>query len=52
MTRRTASTEFRCVICSYGISVIGDLPVCPMCRESVWEYAPERAPLAERGDRR
>jgi hypothetical protein len=28
---------FRCSECSYGVTVRGVLPVCPMCAGAVWE---------------
>jgi hypothetical protein len=29
--------EFRCIRCSYGISMTGPLPTCPMCQSHLWE---------------
>lgn len=31
--------EYVCSDCGYGIAVRAELPVCPMCRGSVWEPA-------------
>lgn len=33
----TASGEFRCSSCGYGITVYGALPECPMCAGTTWE---------------
>ena len=41
----TASGEFRCADCGYGAVVQHALPLCPMCRGTVWE---RREPLAAR----
>lgn len=40
-----AAGEFVCAECGYGVSVRSLLPVCPMCRGSVWE-APGGSPYA------
>lgn len=33
----TASGEFHCSNCGYGIAVYGSLPQCPMCAGTTWE---------------
>ena len=34
-----AAGQFRCTECSYGVTIRGDLPRCPMCGGEVWEEA-------------
>jgi rubrerythrin len=41
----TASGEFRCAECGYGVVVQQVLPPCPMCQATVWE---RREPFAAR----
>lgn len=43
MAGTTASGDFRCADCGYGVSVQQILPPCPMCRGAVWE---QREPFA------
>ena len=33
----TATGEYRCAECGYGVTVRMMLPVCPMCRGQSWE---------------
>jgi hypothetical protein len=37
-----AKGEFRCLQCSYGVTVYRVLPVCPMCQGTDWERVPWR----------
>jgi hypothetical protein len=37
-----AGTVFQCACCSYGISVSGALPVCPMCQQRDWRQSESR----------
>jgi hypothetical protein len=37
-----ARRPLRCTGCGYEIASYRSLPVCPMCRETVWEPAPWR----------
>lgn|GEM_PF-2068949 len=37
--KKTEKQEFVCGTCGYGIVVISEPPVCPMCRSSAWEPA-------------
>lgn len=34
--------ELRCSVCGYGAVVSAAPEVCPMCRQSAWDYAPWR----------
>jgi len=34
-----AKGQYRCSGCGYGITVHDELPLCPMCAETVWEQA-------------
>jgi Zn finger protein HypA/HybF involved in hydrogenase expression len=36
MLSDTELVEFRCARCSYGISLTGSLPSCPMCQSHLW----------------
>jgi hypothetical protein len=29
--------DYRCAECKYGITISGELPVCPMCSSTTWE---------------
>ena len=31
--------EFRCSECGYGVTVLRELPPCPMCRRTAWEQS-------------
>jgi hypothetical protein len=33
----TELIQFRCARCSYGVSLAGPLPSCPMCQSHLWE---------------
>jgi hypothetical protein len=35
-------SEFRCVSCGYGVSVVSPPEECPMCRSALWEPSPWR----------
>ena len=37
-----AGTVFQCAVCSYGITVSGSLPACPMCRQHDWRQSESR----------
>jgi hypothetical protein len=37
VTPRRPSTQYLCRGCGYGISVKGELPVCPMCQRRIWK---------------
>ena len=39
-TGATASGEFQCAECGYGVSVQSRLPACPMCAGELWEPKP------------
>ena len=45
-----AAGAFHCSSCSYGVTVHGVLPSCPMCAGTTWEPAPWR-PFSRRVDR-
>jgi rubrerythrin len=36
----TATGEFQCAECGYGVVVSRALPTCPMCSGAAWERAP------------
>jgi hypothetical protein len=36
----TASGEFFCADCGYGVTVQSRLPACPMCAGRAWEQNP------------
>jgi hypothetical protein len=45
-----AKGEFRCVGCSYGVTIYHVLPRCPNCGEKLWEqtaWSPFARPLQE-----
>jgi hypothetical protein len=41
--------EFHCSDCGYGVTIVRELPLCPMCGGSSWEQTPwspfRRSPL-------
>ncbi|HZR94758.1 MAG TPA: hypothetical protein VFA56_03640 [Gaiellaceae bacterium] len=39
-TGDTATGEYQCAECGYGVAVQRRLPLCPMCGGSAWERAP------------
>jgi hypothetical protein len=56
MTGQKGAGAYRCSDCGYGITIRGELPVCPMCSGERWEPT-EPAPLrtesrSPAGDRR
>jgi len=32
--------QYRCSDCGYGVTIRGELPVCPMCAGESWEATP------------
>jgi rubrerythrin len=32
--------EFHCSECGYGVTIVRELPPCPMCGSASWEQAP------------
>jgi Zn finger protein HypA/HybF involved in hydrogenase expression len=32
--------EFHCSDCGYGVTIVRELPQCPMCGSRSWEQAP------------
>ena len=43
---RTTS-QYRCRACGYGISVKGELPLCPMCQRRNWQPSPGHTRVAK-----
>lgn len=39
LTGVKAKGEFHCAECGYGVTVVHELPVCPMCGNESWEQA-------------
>ena len=35
-----ATGEFHCAGCGYGVTVLRELPRCPMCSGEAWEQKP------------
>jgi rubrerythrin len=31
--------EFHCSECGYGVTIVRALPLCPMCRGTLWEQS-------------
>jgi rubrerythrin len=29
--------EFQCAECGYGVAIVRELPICPMCGNETWE---------------
>jgi rubrerythrin len=44
-------SEFHCISCGYGISVVAPPEECPMCRNNLWEPSPWRPFTTESVDR-
>jgi hypothetical protein len=36
---QSAKGEYHCSECGYGVTVVRELPVCPMCRGTTWEQS-------------
>ena len=39
-TGQRVKGEFHCSDCGYGVTIVRELPLCPMCGGSSWEQTP------------
>jgi hypothetical protein len=40
VTGDAAKGEFHCSQCGYGVTIVRELPLCPMCGGTLWEASP------------
>ena len=43
MTPPRTTVQYRCRGCGYGVSLKGELPLCPVCQRRTWLPVPDRA---------
>ena len=49
-TGQAVKGEFHCSECGYGVTIVRELPTCPMCGGNTWEqtpWSPFRRPRAD-----
>jgi hypothetical protein len=39
-TGQPVKGEFHCSECGYGVTIVRELPLCPMCGGTAWEQSP------------